>query len=100
MKACFESQNIGLLQETIAKMPEKDAAYHMKRCIDSGLWVPDSKSKKSDPESEEAEGVYEEVNSVESAKDTEPETLGQEAKNEKDTKDIVEETKSVNLGDN
>jgi cell division cycle protein 37 len=21
-------------------MPEEDARYHMKRCIDSGLWVP------------------------------------------------------------
>lgn len=31
-----------MLQETIAAMPEEDARYHMKRCIDSGLWVPDS----------------------------------------------------------
>jgi len=29
-----------MLQETIANMPEEDARYHMKRCIDSGLWVP------------------------------------------------------------
>ena len=29
-----------MLQETITKMPEEDARYHMKRCIDSGLWVP------------------------------------------------------------
>jgi len=29
-----------MLQEAIANMPEEDARYHMKRCIDSGLWVP------------------------------------------------------------
>lgn len=23
-------------------MPEEDAKYHMKRCVDSGLWVADA----------------------------------------------------------
>ena len=40
MKKCFDAQDIPMLQETIANMPEEDARYHMKRCIDSGLWVP------------------------------------------------------------
>uniref|UniRef100_U5EY37 Hsp90 co-chaperone Cdc37 n=1 Tax=Corethrella appendiculata TaxID=1370023 RepID=U5EY37_9DIPT len=42
LQDCFESRNIGLLQETIAKMNEEEARYHMKRCVDSGLWVPDA----------------------------------------------------------
>ena len=25
-------------------MPKEESAYHMKRCIDSGLWVPDAKA--------------------------------------------------------
>lgn len=29
-----------MLQATIAKMPEQEAIYYMKRCVDSGLWVP------------------------------------------------------------
>lgn len=29
-----------MLQATIAKMPEQEAVYYMKRCVDSGLWVP------------------------------------------------------------
>lgn len=33
-----------MLQQTIASMPEEDARYHMKRCIDSGLWVPQKNS--------------------------------------------------------
>lgn len=58
LKSCFESQNIGLLQETIAKMDEKDARYHMKRCVDSGLWVPEANKK--EPEEQE-ETVYAEA---------------------------------------
>lgn len=23
-------------------MDEKDARYHMKRCVDSGLWIPEA----------------------------------------------------------
>lgn len=55
LKKCFESQNIEMLQETIAKMKEEDARYHMKRCVDSGLWVPDANKSKTDDPSEEGE---------------------------------------------
>lgn len=48
LKKCFESQNIALLQETIGKMNEEDAKYHMKRCVDSGLWIPDSNKAKDE----------------------------------------------------
>ncbi|KAL2717692.1 hsp90 co-chaperone Cdc37, partial [Vespula squamosa] len=51
LQKCFEAQDIPLLQQTIAAMPEEEARYHMKRCIDSGLWVPDTKAKdKEEPE--------------------------------------------------
>lgn len=50
LKQCFETQNIQLLQDTIAKMNEEDARYHMKRCVDSGLWVPDANKGKEDKE--------------------------------------------------
>ncbi|KAH8408109.1 hypothetical protein KR222_008850 [Zaprionus bogoriensis] len=42
LKACFESRDIELLQKTIATMPVDEAKYHMKRCVDSGLWVPNA----------------------------------------------------------
>lgn len=59
LKECFESQNIPLLQETIAKMPEEEARYHMKRCVDSGLWVPEGGKKAEEGEEAAAEaGVY------------------------------------------
>lgn len=50
LKKCFESQDIEMLKETIAKMPEEDAKYHMKRCVDSGLWVPDAKKDNTEEE--------------------------------------------------
>lgn len=55
MRECFEKQDIPLLQATIAKMDEKDAIYHMKRAVDSGLWVPEKKL----PEAEEEGGSQE-----------------------------------------
>lgn len=40
LKKCFDAQDVPMLQATIAKMPEQEAIYYMKRCVDSGLWVP------------------------------------------------------------
>lgn len=61
MKICFEKQDTALLQETIAKMPYEEASYHMKRCVDSGLWIPDAKQKQQMANNENignVEGVY------------------------------------------
>ena len=40
LQECFESQDIAKLQATIAAMPPAEARYHMKRCVESGLWKP------------------------------------------------------------
>ncbi|XP_026332205.1 hsp90 co-chaperone Cdc37 [Hyposmocoma kahamanoa] len=40
LKKCFDAQDVPMLQATIAKMPEQEAIYYMKRCVDAGLWVP------------------------------------------------------------
>jgi len=53
MKKCFEAQDIPMLQKAITEMPEEDARYHMKRCVDSGLWCP---SKDDLPKGEGQEG--------------------------------------------
>lgn len=60
LKKCFESRDIQLLQETILKLPEDVAKYHMKRCVDSGLWVPDANTMKAD-EPKEEEPIYSET---------------------------------------
>ena len=60
LKQCFESKDIALLQKTITEMPEEDARYHMKRCVDSGLWVADA-SKAEGGEGGTEEEVYDTV---------------------------------------
>jgi len=50
LQECFESQDVGLLQRTIANMPPSEARYHMKRCVDSGLWKPADDDPNTDPE--------------------------------------------------
>lgn len=54
LQKCFEAQDIPLLQQTIAAMSEEEATYHMKRCVDSGLWVPDAKAKEKEEQQNDA----------------------------------------------
>lgn len=35
----FESRDVKMLEEALQKLSPSDAEYHMKRCVDSGLWV-------------------------------------------------------------
>ena len=58
LKDCFESQSIDQLKEVIANMDPQEATYHMKRCVDSGLWVPEAGASKDGVEDE---NVYETV---------------------------------------
>ena len=45
-----------MLQDVMSSMPEDEAKYHLKRCIDSGLWVPDAKkAEREKAEQEKAE---------------------------------------------
>lgn len=53
LKKCFESRDINMLKEVIAGMDEDEAKYHMKRCVDSGLWVPDAKAAESEDQEED-----------------------------------------------
>ncbi|XP_055310938.1 hsp90 co-chaperone Cdc37 [Sitodiplosis mosellana] len=62
LQKCFESRDIALLQETISKMPEDEAKHHLKRCVDSGLWVPDA--SKVDKEEKEGESIEAEAGAV------------------------------------
>ncbi|KAI5706757.1 hypothetical protein M8J76_007848 [Diaphorina citri] len=50
LKKCFELQDTAMLQEAIASLSPEEATYHMKRCVDSGLWVPDAKKAAGESE--------------------------------------------------
>jgi len=53
MQDCFEKRDIGQLQTLIDQLSKADAEYHMRRCVDSGLWIPDAKAAGMTPASEE-----------------------------------------------
>lgn len=59
LKECFETKSIPKLQEVLSKMSKEDAAYHMKRCVDSGLWVADAKAAGLTPANEEFQKLKE-----------------------------------------
>uniref|UniRef100_A0A8C1DNA5 Hsp90 co-chaperone Cdc37 n=2 Tax=Cyprinus carpio TaxID=7962 RepID=A0A8C1DNA5_CYPCA len=63
MQKCFDDKDIQMLQDAITKMDPTEAKYHMKRCIDSGLWVPNAQAdEEGDKDKEESdEPQYEEV---------------------------------------
>jgi len=47
-------------------MNQEDATYYMKRCVDSGLWVPDANKDKSSAEDDDKpqeENIYSEIDS-------------------------------------
>lgn len=52
LREAFESQDIQRLQQVLTEMDPKEAKACMKRCVDSGLWVP----KDGSAFDEEAEG--------------------------------------------
>ncbi|KAK7940486.1 hypothetical protein WMY93_003812 [Mugilogobius chulae] len=66
MQKCFDEKDIQMLQDVISKMDPTEAKIHMKRCIDSGLWVPNSKTDEG--EEKEEDTTYEEVKQEEESK--------------------------------
>uniref|UniRef100_A0A8K9UZP8 Hsp90 co-chaperone Cdc37 n=1 Tax=Oncorhynchus mykiss TaxID=8022 RepID=A0A8K9UZP8_ONCMY len=74
MKKCFDDKDISMLQEAISKMDPMEAKGHMKRCIDSGLWVPNANTDNEEDKEEDEEEDKED--------EEEPEREG-EAKEEK-----------------
>jgi len=50
LRRCFEEQDTSALQEVIRKLGDVDARYHMKRCVDSGLWKPAEDDPDTNPE--------------------------------------------------
>lgn len=58
LQECFDKQDTDLLKVVLAQMSEEDAKYHMKRCVDSGLWVPDANAHANE---DDQEHTYEKV---------------------------------------
>ncbi|XP_036949665.1 hsp90 co-chaperone Cdc37 isoform X2 [Acanthopagrus latus] len=59
MQRSFDEKNIQMLHEAINKLDIEEGKYYLRRCIDSGLWVPES-GEADDEEGEDEEEEYEE----------------------------------------
>ncbi|XP_070837932.1 hsp90 co-chaperone Cdc37 isoform X1 [Chaetodon trifascialis] len=49
----FDEKNVQMLREAINRLDPEEGKYHLRRCIDSGLWVPDSGEGDDEEESDE-----------------------------------------------
>ena len=47
LQKCFEVNDVQILQDAVSKMDPTDVKYHMHHCINSGLWVHNSKSNEA-----------------------------------------------------
>ncbi|KAM7074668.1 hsp90 co-chaperone Cdc37 [Ciconia maguari] len=61
LQKCFDVKDVQMLQDTISKMDPTEAKYHMQRCIDSGLWVPNAKAGEGAEKGGGGEALYEEI---------------------------------------
>jgi len=61
LKECFEKKDISMLQDAVTKLPKEEAEYHIKRCIDSGLWVPGGAKEEENNVAESVGEVEEEI---------------------------------------
>ena len=52
LRECFDSRDTQKLKDVLMKMDADEAAYHMKRCVDSGLWVPEARGTEEEPDEE------------------------------------------------
>ncbi|XP_068034988.1 LOW QUALITY PROTEIN: hsp90 co-chaperone Cdc37-like [Anomalospiza imberbis] len=69
LQKCFDVKDVQMLQDTISKMDPTEAKYHMQRCIDSGLWVPNAKGGDGADKGAGEAAVYEEIKKENGAED-------------------------------
>uniref|UniRef100_A0A3B4AM13 Hsp90 co-chaperone Cdc37 n=1 Tax=Periophthalmus magnuspinnatus TaxID=409849 RepID=A0A3B4AM13_9GOBI len=55
MQRGFAEKNMELLQRAMDTLHPEEAKYHLRRCIDSGLWVPDCGEDREEEEEDEEE---------------------------------------------
>ncbi|XP_024115636.1 hsp90 co-chaperone Cdc37 [Oryzias melastigma] len=53
MQRSFDEKNIQMLQEAMNRMDPEEGRYHMRRCIDSGLWVPEARESEDEEEEDD-----------------------------------------------
>ncbi|KJE95427.1 hsp90-like protein [Capsaspora owczarzaki ATCC 30864] len=57
LREAFESRDMAKLHAALAAMPLEEAKYHVKRCEDSGLWVPSKNTEADEAGAAEDDGA-------------------------------------------
>ena len=57
LKKCFDTKDIQMLKDTFEKYEPAEAQVLLKKCIDSGLWVPDKNAAASEEKEDEETAV-------------------------------------------
>merc|ERR1712113_324391 len=60
LQQCFDSKDIQMLQDVLVSMEPRQAEMWLKKCIDSGLWVPGANDTAAGEGSEEGGATVEE----------------------------------------
>lgn len=55
LQKCFEEKDIPMLQQVLGKMPEEEARGYLKKCVDSGLWIPNAQDAQANADAEEGD---------------------------------------------
>lgn len=55
LQKCFEEKDIPMLQQVLGTMPEEEARGYLKKCVDSGLWIPNAEDAQANAEAEEGD---------------------------------------------
>lgn len=55
LQKCFEEKDIPMLQQVLGTMPEEEARGYLKKCVDSGLWIPNAQDAQANAEAEEGD---------------------------------------------
>lgn len=50
-----------MLQDVLGRMPEEEARGYLKKCIDSGLWIPNAQDAQAQAEGQGETGPQEET---------------------------------------
>ncbi|KAJ7337947.1 hsp90 co-chaperone Cdc37 [Desmophyllum pertusum] len=59
VQKCFEEKDIPMLQDVLGRMPEEEARDYLKKCIDSGLWIPNAQDAQAQAEGQGETGSQE-----------------------------------------
>merc|ERR1712113_9085 len=102
LQQCFDSKDIQMLQDVLVSMEPRQAEMWLKKCIDSGLWVPGANDSGAGEGSEEGVATVEEGTTESCNKELSPPSQDNSTQQQQDTNSTPEGSEDappVNTGE-